>query len=300
MPIVWIARLLGAPIRTRVSGSDIFEAIKQDQGAKAPLKAFLFGGPEGVAEAAAHILNLESQGMRCAGYLFPGYGTTEEMSTQSIVDAINTSHADILVASLGAKKGQEWLIRNHNRLHVPIRCHLGAAVNFEAGIIKRAPPLVRKLGFEWLWRIKEEPYLWRRYWADGKALLNLMFKSVLPLMLDAQWRRVERLWKSDNFSIRSEERASLYRMFLTGAATADHVVHAVPFFCAALHSNKSIVIDMSGTSTIDMRFLGLLLMLRKQLVRRGLQMEFAGLSSRTARLFRLNRFVFLLSTKVSA
>ena len=52
--------------------------------------------------------------------------------------------------------------------------HLGATINFQAGTVKRAPYTIQKLGLEWLWRIKEEPYLWRRYFHDGSVLLNLL------------------------------------------------------------------------------------------------------------------------------
>src|ERR1035437_9862732 len=52
MPIVWIARLLGVPIKERIAGSDIFESLKSMQDRTRRLKVFLFGGSEGVAAAA--------------------------------------------------------------------------------------------------------------------------------------------------------------------------------------------------------------------------------------------------------
>ena len=50
MTIVWIARIFGMPIRSRVAGSDIFEALKTDYSPTNPLKVFLFGGDEGIAD----------------------------------------------------------------------------------------------------------------------------------------------------------------------------------------------------------------------------------------------------------
>ena len=93
------------------------------------------------------------------------------------------------MATLGAVKGQLWLQRNHRRLRIPIRAHLGATINFQAGTVKRAPYTIQKLGLEWLWRIKEEPYLWKRYFHDGSVLLYLMLTRVLPLAINAQWLR---------------------------------------------------------------------------------------------------------------
>ena len=67
MPLIWIARLIGVPIKHRVSGSDIFEALKRDGDCGHPLKIFLFGGAEGVAAAAARTLNAAPSGLNCVG-----------------------------------------------------------------------------------------------------------------------------------------------------------------------------------------------------------------------------------------
>ena len=48
MPVVWIAWLLGVPIKDRIAGSDIFDALKAGHDSAKPLKVFLFGGAEGV------------------------------------------------------------------------------------------------------------------------------------------------------------------------------------------------------------------------------------------------------------
>jgi N-acetylglucosaminyldiphosphoundecaprenol N-acetyl-beta-D-mannosaminyltransferase len=295
IPIVWIARLLGIPIKQRVAGSDIFESLRANPGASKPSNVFLFGGPPGVAEAAAKALNSEARGVHCVGHLYPGYGSIDEMSTQGVIDSINASRADFFVASLGAKKGQEWLMKNRHRLRIPVRSHLGAAINFQAGIFKRAPLWVRKFGFEWLWRIKEEPYLWRRYRDDGRVLMSLMLMSVFPLALSTHWHRLISLGKRDTLAIYTNERNDFFQISLEGAATTDGVADATIYFIDALEARKSVVIDISNVSIIDMRFLGLLLMLRKQLVQRGLKLEFTGVTSRTRKIFRLNRFEFLLS-----
>ena len=50
--------------------------------------------------------------------------------------------------------------------------------------------IMRKFGLEWLWRIKEEPYLWRRYWNDGRVLLRLLFTHVLPFAFWTWWLRL--------------------------------------------------------------------------------------------------------------
>ena len=82
-------------------------------------------------------MNAQPSGLHCVGSLYPGFGSVDEMSRDDIIDKINSSDADFLVASLGAKKGQLWLQRNHYRLLIPVRAHLGAVINFQAAMVKR-------------------------------------------------------------------------------------------------------------------------------------------------------------------
>jgi N-acetylglucosaminyldiphosphoundecaprenol N-acetyl-beta-D-mannosaminyltransferase len=293
VPIVWISRLLGAPIRERVAGSDIFDRLKLQK--NQPAQVFLFGGPEGVAETASRVLNAQSNGVVCVGALYPGYCPIEEMSTDAIIDAINASGARFLVASLGAQKGQSWLLHNHHRLKIPVRSHLGAAINFQAGLLKRAPLFVRKFGLEWLWRIKEEPYLWSRYLADGGVLLSLMLTSVLPLVLGGAWRRVR--GTISEFQILAADHENACRVTIAGMASGSNVASAVPVFRDAIIKSNELTIDVSALRVIDARFFGLLLMVRKQLIERGGRLQFIGVSRRIERAFRMNRFGFLLPSR---
>jgi N-acetylglucosaminyldiphosphoundecaprenol N-acetyl-beta-D-mannosaminyltransferase len=294
MPIVWIARLLGIPIIKRIAGSDIFEALKSAK-KSTPLKIFMFGGNEGAAAAACKTLNAESSGLTCAGSYYPGFGTVDEMSTDAILNSINSSNADFLAAALGAKKGQAWLLKNHDRLRIPIRVHLGATINFQAGTLKRAPARMRKWGLEWLWRIKEEPLLWRRYWDDGKALLWLVLTQVIPLVILSRWQRLRSGRKAQELLIKRSEDPKSVILSVNGAATAQNLGKTLPCFQDALAEAKDIVINFTDTRLIDARFLGLLLMLNKQLKRRELHLSFTGASPRIARIFRLNGFGYLLA-----
>ena len=178
MPIVWLARLMGIPIPGRVAGSDLFEALRKDSEKR--IKVYFFGGAPGIAERAAGQINAERKGMECVGYESPGYGSVGDMSTAATLEKINQSGADFLVVSLGAEKGQAWIEHNLPALEVPVVSHLGAVVNFVAGNVQRAPRWMQKTGMEWLWRVKEEPELWRRYWTDGTAWIKLLISNVIP------------------------------------------------------------------------------------------------------------------------
>jgi N-acetylglucosaminyldiphosphoundecaprenol N-acetyl-beta-D-mannosaminyltransferase len=296
MPIVWIARLLGVPIRSRIAGSDIFDTLKAEHNLAMPLKVFLFGGPEGVAAAACRALNAEPSGLCCVGSHYPGFGSVDGMSGDDVINKINSTDADFLVVSLGAKNGQSWLRRNQYRLLVPVRAHLGAVINFQAGTIKRAPRAMRRLGLEWLWRIKEEPYLWRRYWNDGRLLLRLLLTRVLPLAVWMGWLQLRYRRHGQDFVIRRVVSDASITICLSGSATARHVDKVIPALRDAIATKKLVVIDFLDTRAVDARFLGLLLMLRKKLSANGASPTFIGLSPRLERIFLLYGLGFLLSS----
>jgi N-acetylglucosaminyldiphosphoundecaprenol N-acetyl-beta-D-mannosaminyltransferase len=292
MPIIWIAWLMGIPIKKRIAGSDIFEALKTEYSASHPLKAFLLGCAEGVAAAASRALNGQPSGLYCVGWLFPGFGSADEMSRDDIIDTINSSGADLLVASLGNQKGHLWLGRNHHRLLIPVRAHFGASLNFQAGTVRRAPLIVQKSGLEWLWRIKEEPYLWRRYWNDGAVLLRLLFTRVLPSAVWTWWGRLNERWGEDLTITQAHDHQTV-TVSLSGPATARCVNKAILVFRKAMQTNKRITVDFSNARTVDVRFLGLLLMLNKKLKNTGGQCPvLVGLSPGLKRIFRFNNFDF--------
>ena len=184
MPPVWIARFLGIPDVKKISGSNLFETLWE----RAPagyrkIRIFLFGGEEGVAAEAAERMNRLALGLECVGYYYPGFGLIEEMSSDQIMEQVNAPDADFVVVALGAKKGQAWIMANRDALQAPVISHLGAVVNFAAGKVNRAPLWMQSFGVEWIWRISQEPSLWKRYLFDGIRLVGLFFFKIIPYIL---------------------------------------------------------------------------------------------------------------------
>lgn len=286
MPIVWIARLAGISIRSRTAGSDIFEALKSDVSRAQSLKIFLFGGPKGVAELAARALNSQPAGVKVVGWYYPGFCSVDEMSGDDIIAQVNASGADFLVVALGSQKGNLWLQRNHHRLRVPVRAHFGATLNFQAGTVRRAPPMMRKFGLEWLWRIKEEPYLWKRYWDDGRVMFRLLFTHILPFVFWTWWMRLRYERKQDLVITQTDDPESV-TLSLSGPANARQVDRAIPAFREVAATSKQVTLDFSNIQAIDARFLGLLLMLKKKLMAHGAAPKFTGVSPLLRKVFYL-------------
>jgi N-acetylglucosaminyldiphosphoundecaprenol N-acetyl-beta-D-mannosaminyltransferase len=294
IPVVWIAKLLGIPIRERVAGSDLFANLKSAKNTTRPLKVFLFGGAPGAAAAACEKIKTQPGGITCVGYYEPGFGSVDEMSTEAIIGMINASNADFLAVALGAKKGQAWLLQNHTRIRVPVRVHLGAAINFQAGTIRRAPSCMQKYGLEWLWRIKEEPQLWRRYWADGLALVELILSRVLPLLVLTCRDRFKKGEIAPRLSINRAQDHKSVILSINGDAVARTIGDVAASFTEVAAGVEHCVINFTKTRLIDARFLGLLVMLRKHLAGTDRDLSFTGLSPRITKRFRMNGFGFLL------
>src|SRR5882672_10796557 len=254
MPLVWLARLIGIPIRERVAGANLFEALRGGEGG--PLAVYFFGGPDGVAEKAGRRLASDAKGLVCVGYESPGFGSVEEMSGEETIRRINASNADLLVVSLGACKGQAWIERNRSRLNVPVVSHLGAVVDFTAGRIRRAPLWMQRVGLEWLWRIKEQPSLWRRYFNDGLALAMLLLTRVLPYV----WYMRSR-WHAAEASVEASDSKHVYVIVLHGAWTRANIALARRSFSQAARSGKDVRLEMTAVSHVDSAFVGLVMLL---------------------------------------
>jgi N-acetylglucosaminyldiphosphoundecaprenol N-acetyl-beta-D-mannosaminyltransferase len=276
MPLVWVARLMGIPIRERVAGASLFEALRGGDGQR--LAVYFFGGPDGVAEAAGQRLGREAKGLICVGYEAPGFGSVEEMSGDAVIERINASGADLLVVSIGARKGQAWIERNRARLKVPVVTYLGAVLDFAAGTARRAPKWMQRAGLEWLWRIKEQPALWRRYARDGLALAPLFLTRVLPYAWYAR-----RGGGASGEALEARETEREYAIVLRGAWTRANLALLRRAFTLAARSGKDVRLDMTAVSHIDSAFVGLVMLLQGYQQQSGRHLAVLSLPRRVRR-----------------
>jgi N-acetylglucosaminyldiphosphoundecaprenol N-acetyl-beta-D-mannosaminyltransferase len=276
MWLVRLGRLLGIPLVDRVAGADLLEALKSRRIGKDPIKLCFFGGADATGQRACEAINARNDGLHCVGAFNPGFGSVEDMSSEEVLSAVNATQADFLLVALGAKKGQMWLHANHSRLTIPVRAHLGATINFYAGAIKRAPRRWQAWGLEWVWRIKEEPLLWRRYAHDGGVVALMFFSRIAPLLLWSIYLRLRRQWAGEGLTV--DENASRGRrvISLAGALTAVNADAIASALSSAIRADDDLVLDLSGARAVDARFAGLLWMLHKTLARRGRTVRIEG------------------------
>lgn len=257
MPLIWVAKLLGLPLRERVAGSSMFAQLTQ---LASPPTVYFFGGPDGVAQQAAEKMNAATGGSRCVGHASPGFRPVAEISSAETIGRINAAAPDLLVVALGAKKGQAWIEHNLAQLQVPAVSHLGAVVNFVAGTVARAPDRMGRLGMEWLWRIREEPALWRRYFFDGMAFLSLLFKRVLPGMLHRLFVRPSRKQvEAARVVVTGDEHTC--HLALSGAWTQANSLALREAFASVARRDQHVFVDFGNVTYIDSACIGVLMLL---------------------------------------
>lgn len=284
MPLIWISRMLGVPLRERVSGSGLFDALRRQSPHE--WKVFFFGGPPGAGRQACEAIAADASSMRAAGHRYPGFGSVQQMSGDEWIDHINASGADFLVVSLGSAKGQAWITHNLDRLRTPVVSHLGAVVNFVAGSVGRAPVWMQRSGLEWLWRIKEEPHLWRRYATDGFGLLRLLLTRVLPLAF-LQRLHAPRHADLSSACVRRPRGSGVAHASLHGAWCAANLGPVRSAFADLLALGGDVTLDLGETTGVDSAFAGLLLLLDTALRDRGSRLLLVNTQATVSRLLAL-------------
>lgn len=264
MSLVLLGRIMGANLPERVTGSDLFEQLAKSEDSP-PIKVFFFGGPPGAGQRAAERLNRDFKGLQCVGFHEAGFGNVASMSTPDIIDRINDSGAEFVVVALGAKKGQAWILQNQHRLRAPVVSHLGAVINFMAGTVRRSPMWLRRIGLEWVWRIIEEPELWRRYWDDGLVFLSLMVRHVIPA---AFAERRARRQTSEAGRVVSDQLTPTGRTLALAGRWGRRDLPALKEILGK-HVTHSLRIDMTQVTWLDLKVLGTIAGLHGCLIAEG-------------------------------
>jgi N-acetylglucosaminyldiphosphoundecaprenol N-acetyl-beta-D-mannosaminyltransferase len=156
--LLWAARVLGHPLRERVTGSDTVPLLAR-QAAQRGQRLFLLGAAPGVAEQAAAVLRRANPALHIVGTYA---GSPEVAEEEAIIARVVAAAPDYLFVAYGAPRQDLWIHRNLRRLGVPVCMGVGGTFDFIAGIVPRAPRWMREAGLEWLYRLLSQPWRWKR------------------------------------------------------------------------------------------------------------------------------------------
>lgn len=197
--VMYASRILGQPIKEKVSGSDLFPAFYQHYRDDENVKIFLLGGLEGVAEQARQNINAKvGRNMVVETYSPPLGFENDQAECRKIIDIVNNSGANVLAVGLGAPKQEKWICRYRSRLtSITTFLAIGATIDFEAGNVQRSPAWMSSVGLEWLYRLLKEPgRLWKRYLVEDLAFFTLVARQKFKLNSKRNFPVKENVWES--------------------------------------------------------------------------------------------------------
>jgi N-acetylglucosaminyldiphosphoundecaprenol N-acetyl-beta-D-mannosaminyltransferase len=157
----WIARRGGTP-QPRLNGPDLMWRYCEQAAARGE-GIFLYGATPATLATLAWRLQSAFPGLRIVGRHAPPFRPTTEEEDASVARLVADSGAGTLWVSLGCPKQELWMARQRGRIPA-VMLGVGAAFDYHAGTLRRAPPWMQRHGLEWLHRLASEPRrLWRRY-----------------------------------------------------------------------------------------------------------------------------------------
>jgi N-acetylglucosaminyldiphosphoundecaprenol N-acetyl-beta-D-mannosaminyltransferase len=161
-PVAWmLGKLRGTP-QGRVSGPDLTMALL-DRCAAEALPVYFFGSSEATLKALETNLKIAIPNLNVAAFESPPFRPLTPQEDDDVVARINASGAGLVFVGLGCPKQEFWMQAHRGQINA-VMLGVGAAFDFHAGTVARAPLWMRDNGLEWLHRLASEPRrLWKRY-----------------------------------------------------------------------------------------------------------------------------------------
>ena len=164
--LVVVSRILGRPLKERVSGIDLMLELMKI-GSDYNYRVFLLGGAPGIAAEAGAKLKEKFPGIQVVGAQ-NGYFQSGEDS--GIIKKIREARPDLFFVGLGAGRQEKWLSRHLYESGATVGMTIGGSFDVISGRKQRAPGWVQALYIEWLYRLFMEPQRWKRQLALPKFL----------------------------------------------------------------------------------------------------------------------------------
>jgi N-acetylglucosaminyldiphosphoundecaprenol N-acetyl-beta-D-mannosaminyltransferase len=178
------ARLLGTPLKERVSGSDYFPLFYRRYKDDPSVKVYICGGAPGVGEIARRNVNAKVGREMVVGTCSPSKDYEKHPDEiERVLADINASGATVLMIGLGAGRQEKFIFRYRDRLPgVELYLPLGGTIDYEAESLKRPPAWITNIGLELLYRLVREPrQRWRRYIVHQPPFIYQFFRQRLGI-----------------------------------------------------------------------------------------------------------------------
>jgi N-acetylglucosaminyldiphosphoundecaprenol N-acetyl-beta-D-mannosaminyltransferase len=170
--LVWAAKKLKHPVQERVAGIDLMMQLlalaEQNQ-----WPVYFLGASSEVIDAAINQLMKRFPALSIAGYR-DGYFSAEE--DQQVIEDIRQANPKLLFVGRAASQQEPWIQKFKYDLNVPVMMGVGGSYDVLSGRLKRAPKIWQSMKLEWLYRLMQEPWRFRRMLAIPKFMWLVMKK----------------------------------------------------------------------------------------------------------------------------
>jgi N-acetylglucosaminyldiphosphoundecaprenol N-acetyl-beta-D-mannosaminyltransferase len=158
--IIAAGRLLRRPFKGRATGVALVGHLAE-LSAREGYSLFLLGAAVGVADEAARELERRYPGVKIAGMYS---GSPRDEDWPDILSLLEDSEPDILLVAYGAPRQDLWIDAHKAEMPGSVRLAMGVGGVFDylSGRARLAPPVVRRVGLEWLYRLATQPWRWKR------------------------------------------------------------------------------------------------------------------------------------------
>jgi N-acetylglucosaminyldiphosphoundecaprenol N-acetyl-beta-D-mannosaminyltransferase len=174
------ARILGAKLRERITGIDLFQGLCE-RAAQEGLRVFLLGGRPGAADLAVKKLRARYPNLIVAGTCRPpdAFDGNERL-LREVANKIREARPHFLFVGLGARMQENWMYQHGRKLGVPVSVGVGGSFDVVSGLLPRAPRWMQNWGLEWLFRVAAEPRrLWKRYLIGNSRFIAIVLRQLV-------------------------------------------------------------------------------------------------------------------------
>lgn len=172
--IILAGKLLRRPFKGRATGVALVNRLAE-LSAKKGYSLYLLGAAPGVAEEAAAVLQEKYPGVTVAGTFA---GSPNDADWPEISGRLEATKPDVLLVAYGAPKQDLWIATHRGEMPESIKLAMGVGGVFDylSGRVLLAPPLIRRIGLEWLFRLAMQPWRWRRILRVFRFALLVSFR----------------------------------------------------------------------------------------------------------------------------
>lgn len=168
--VVLASKLIGTPVKEKVAGIEVMEDIIKKCEAEGK-GIYLIGTKQEIIEACVKNVQKKYPKLRIAGF-HNGFFDLDNCS--DIIDDIKTSKPYAIFAAMGSPRQEKFIVKYMNELPCTVYMGVGGSFDIFAGVLKRAPRWMIKLGLEWLYRVIKEPFRIKRLGAIPVFLIKVL------------------------------------------------------------------------------------------------------------------------------